>query len=417
MDKLRLYIRKLLKESLSHSFTVEQIFSLIEYHDSFRDLYPGNDPEYENEYGDGYYFSSKEDAYENVQMLIDMFNALPNPILIYRAIKVEKIEDIDYGYLGDSWSYLKQSALNFSSNHNGGNVLLSAEISKEEVDWKETFRNHFLFSDAIDESSEDEIKVSDIDALLNVKAEWIKNLVKENIQKTVPVSRFIYHASNPVNRKRILTNGISVFRGDQWMGDTPIKGKAVFATNSDNQNDWFDSTFDDDIWRIDTSKLDGVKWLNDPNYEYSKHIYTHSNIPLEAIELIRQGTGKDYLYTKTFTLDDIQKHQQTNRPSSDIIFGAKDEDTFTKLQIPINSIKAPKGLSLSYYKKKGLDEDIYIVEKLMRLIDNGTMITPLVLDENNKIMDGLHRYVAYKEMEDYHNGSNSIIVYKRVNKK
>ena len=112
------------------------------------------------------------------------------------------------------------------------------------------------------------------------------------------LNKYLYHKANPFNRDRIIKNGIVPFRGDQWMSDTNIKGEAVFATNSDNIDDWFDSTYDDDVWRIDTAKIPNIKWFMDPNFNLDKkykHIYTKSAIPKDAIELIKKGTGEDLL--------------------------------------------------------------------------------------------------------------------------
>jgi hypothetical protein len=69
---------------------------------------------------------------------------------------------------------------------------------------------------------------------------------------------------------------------------------AIFATNSTNKRSWFDSTYDDDVWEIDTTKISNVKWYKDRHYESrSKHIVTFQDIPKEAIKLIYEGSGKD----------------------------------------------------------------------------------------------------------------------------
>lgn len=297
MKELRKYIKQVLQESLEgiDSVNVEEVFDLIEYHDSFKDLYPGYNTEFENEYAEDYYFPTKEKAYEEVTDLINFFKSLPNPIPIFRTIRVNSLDEIRLDYLGDSWSYEKQSALNFASNHNGGNVLLSAYIPKDSVDWKATLKNHFLFSDEMDDFNEDEIKVDDFDKIQDLKVEWIKNIVQESKSPKLKLNRYLYHSSNTSNRKRIKKNGIVPYRGVQWLGDTDIDGNAVFATNSENKQDWFDSTWDDDIWRIDTKKLKGIQWFLDPNTDNGVWVYTKQAIPREAIELVKVGTGEDLL--------------------------------------------------------------------------------------------------------------------------
>jgi len=150
------------------------------------------------------------------------------------------------------------------------------------------------------------MNISDI--VIDDKAsQKLAELIKSNNTSTINecledgkknLNRYVYHKSAPPNRKRIEKNGIMPFRGEQWLSDTKIKDNAVFATNSDNPKDWFDSTYDDDVWKIDTTKIPDVKWFMDPNFSFDKkykHIYTKSPIPINAIELIKKGTGKDLL--------------------------------------------------------------------------------------------------------------------------
>ena len=64
--------------------------------------------------------------------------------------------------------------------------------------------------------------------------------------------------------------------------------------NSNKEDYRFDSTYDDDIYRIDTTKLNN-KWYNDPNFDDGLHLITFDKIPLNAIKLIYKGS---------FTLDE-----------------------------------------------------------------------------------------------------------------
>lgn len=297
MQNLRFYIRQILTEIFEIGILPKDIFKLINYADSFKDLYPGYNSDFENEFAENYFFPSKEKAYEEVEDILLNLKTLPNPIPVYRTIRVNNLEDINYDYLGDSWSYNKDSALSFAKNHNKGNVLLSAKVPKQAVDWKETIKNYFLFSHSLDESNEDEIKINNIESLSDIKVEFIKNIVNENSDK-FKLNRYVYHASNINNRKIIDKHGIIPYKGVQWLEDTPIKGIAVFATNSDNQKHWFDSTWDDDVWKIDTTKIPNIRWFIDPNATGLKNkywIYTTQLIPRNAIELIKRGTGADLI--------------------------------------------------------------------------------------------------------------------------
>jgi hypothetical protein len=113
----------------------------------------------------------------------------------------------------------------------------------------------------------------------------------------------VVHVSNPNNRESIQKNGLKVSVGEcysSYVGDKYECIPAIFATNSTEEEQIFDSTWDDDIWYIYTD-VANVKWFRDahfrdenhPEYGFYKHIVTFENIPKEAIELHKKGTGKD----------------------------------------------------------------------------------------------------------------------------
>ena len=110
-------------------------------------------------------------------------------------------------------------------------------------------------------------------------------------------SRFVYHKSNPGFRDAISKVGlIPKGKSATWLSDTRIPGKVIFVTDSANEDDWFDSTYDDDVYKIDTSKLNNV-FYKDPNFSWKssfKHLITYEPIPASALELIYKGTGESY---------------------------------------------------------------------------------------------------------------------------
>ena len=115
--------------------------------------------------------------------------------------------------------------------------------------------------------------------------------------KEITPKEKIYHQSNPMFRNKIEEQGLRVRAGECYKiyvgyGEKCIP--AIFATNSSNKRAWFDSTYDDDVWEIDTTKIPNVKWYKDRHFESrSKHIVTFENIPRDAIKLIYEGSGKD----------------------------------------------------------------------------------------------------------------------------
>ena len=116
--------------------------------------------------------------------------------------------------------------------------------------------------------------------------------------------KFITHVSNPFFRNDIKLTGLQTSVGecyqlyvnkDQTLNDKIKCRPAIFATDSLDKEFIFDSTYDDDIWIIDT-ECAGVTWYKDRHYGgyYKHHIVTFDNIPLNCIKLIYKGTGESY---------------------------------------------------------------------------------------------------------------------------
>jgi len=123
-----------------------------------------------------------------------------------------------------------------------------------------------------------------------------------------------------------------------------------------------------------------------------------------------QEVKKEKKKIKIYSLEDIRKIQTLGMKSSDIIFDAKKGDKFVKKEIEFNKIKG--GLSYEEYtKNSNFEESLGIIHSLIDKIKSGGKLSPIVVDENNKIMDGLHRKAVY----DYLNIKN-IEVLKRVKK-
>ena len=114
----------------------------------------------------------------------------------------------------------------------------------------------------------------------------------------VTPNKYVYHTSNPIFRDKISKMGLMPKgKSDAWLSNTKIDGKVIFAVNSDIKDDWWNSGYDDDLYRIDTTKLNN-KWYYDPNFLgginkdiTTDRIITFDPIPKESIELIYKGTG------------------------------------------------------------------------------------------------------------------------------
>lgn len=110
----------------------------------------------------------------------------------------------------------------------------------------------------------------------------------------VKVNQFVYHSSSPGNRKYIKKEGLIPLVGDCYLEHAGSDCEpAVFATNSDNENYWFDSGYDEDVWEIDTKLIPHVKWYADRHFDGDyEHIVTFHEIPPGALKLIYEGSGQ-----------------------------------------------------------------------------------------------------------------------------
>lgn len=89
--------------------------------------------------------------------------------------------------------------------------------------------------------------------------EFLNENLSSHLVEVIP-NRYVYHTSNPIFRDKISKEGlIPKGKSESWLSDTKIDGKVIFAVNSDDKEDWWDSGYDDDIYRIDTSKL--YSWI------------------------------------------------------------------------------------------------------------------------------------------------------------
>ena len=128
----------------------------------------------------------------------------------------------------------------------------------------------------------------------------IRRILREDYSpagKEIIPNSIVVHKSSPVWRENILKTGLQVSTGDCYkiyVGYGIQCKPAIFATNSINERAWFDSTYDDDVWFIDTTKIPDVKWFIDRHFgSTKKHIVTFQNIPSEALTLKYEGSGRN----------------------------------------------------------------------------------------------------------------------------
>lgn len=133
--------------------------------------------------------------------------------------------------------------------------------------------------------------------------EQIRRILREELyspsgEEYTP-EKYIVHKSNPVWRDNIKETGLQTSVGDCYQlyvgGDVECK-ESIFATDSLDEKDMFDSTYDDDIWVINT-ECANVIWYKDKHFEggdYKHHIVTFNNISPKCLRLLHKGTEKSY---------------------------------------------------------------------------------------------------------------------------
>ena len=137
-----------------------------------------------------------------------------------------------------------------------------------------------------------------------ITEEQYRILIEQKVKGgEITPGKYVIHSSNPLNRDSISKNGIKTSLGECYLiyADSNYEEDdecvpAVFATNSLKKKDLFDSTYDDDLWVIDT-EIANVKWFKDAHFKSDTypHIVTFEDIPVESIRLVYKGTGGNLL--------------------------------------------------------------------------------------------------------------------------
>lgn len=127
--------------------------------------------------------------------------------------------------------------------------------------------------------------------------------VKRQFGDEVEVGRYLYTQKDPADREEIGENGLEprADYGDGLLFYPP----SVFATDSEDPDDWYESDKPTDTWRIDVEIMlrdrdpyfnsYGKGWQKDPNYTDvygeldTRHVVTHQSIPATALTLWRKA--------------------------------------------------------------------------------------------------------------------------------
>lgn len=131
----------------------------------------------------------------------------------------------------------------------------------------------------------------------------IVRLTEEDLHRIISeavsgiLCQFLYHKAPVSVRKSIMKNGLVPSVGDSyrlhWEGEEGLVPYVFLYSHEEIKGGEYDSTYDDDIYAIDVSKLDMDYLDKDPD-EYMTGCYAYRKIiPPSAIKLVYKGSKKD----------------------------------------------------------------------------------------------------------------------------
>jgi len=191
-----------------------------------------------------------------------------------------------------------------------------------------------------------------------IDSEGYDEAINENYSpagKEITPNKIVVHKSSPVWRENILKTGLQVSAGDCYKTYVGYGKKcipAIFATNSTNKRAWFDSTYDDDVWGINTEMIPKVKWYKDSHFESSKkHIVTFDNIPPEAIELIHEGNGRSLWRESINNSEDITNDIEKNLKAIRLLLKQVNWEGLCDIWVEYDDLDKEYAIKSKYVKK------------------------------------------------------------------
>lgn len=155
--------------SISSIRSESGLYDPSDYVSKFGNLIDKDDFNSEDEYLEAWEDKFNEIIDDRFNDFKKKYNKLPNPLILYRAVKLKDISKLDRDNLGVYWTDNKNSADTYGeySKSNASIFILKAEVPKDNIDWDFTIKNNLNlnFGDEEQEINIDansKIKVLDI---------------------------------------------------------------------------------------------------------------------------------------------------------------------------------------------------------------------------------------------------------------
>ncbi len=138
------------------------------------------------------------------------------------------------------------------------------------------------------------IKLTESDLHTIIK-ESVIQVMEEALKYKFP--RFLYHKAPITVRRSIIKNGLVPSVGDSykahWDDMEDLKPYVFLYDHDTINNGEYDSTYDDDIYRIDVSQLDKKHIFRDPDKSMKGCFVYDIPIPISAIKIVYKGSEGD----------------------------------------------------------------------------------------------------------------------------
>lgn len=127
--------------------------------------------------------------------------------------------------------------------------------------------------------------------------EIIKTVISEVVldKASMDIPEKLYHKAPPSLRRKISTEGLKAQVGGSYSGHWEGSGRklrpCVFLYDSNIGE--YDTTYNDDIWEVDTMSLNPNKFKEDPDrymYDTFGSVMYMDNIPPTHLTLIKRGS-------------------------------------------------------------------------------------------------------------------------------
>jgi hypothetical protein len=292
-----------------------------------------------------FYKENRESAFLNWQR---KYKRLPDPLILYRAIRLRDISKLDKNNLGVYWTDKEDSAYSYAETNPVGKVYtLKAKVPKALVDWEFTIMNNINLHVGETEQEINILEDSDIEVLdIKDPDAWLGISFKGNVGKI----------------------------GGKSLANLAPTYKIKKATAS--ILDFPRKTLSEDLWRYSTMEN---KHENLPKLKPDLRLVILNNIDkylnvlkLNLLHTNLYGGAASYQWSPGSDIDvSVYADGWPENISKEAI--EKYQAFFKNVEIPYN------GFTIHLFLKPPLEEDIEVADAVYDILEDEWILPPLIL--------------------------------------